>query len=713
MAGATLMQPLTISQIADALTLSKRGAEVRAAREAWPFVIGAGTGRPRLYAYATLPADVRVACAKVQLQAVDLPHSLAAAAAAEPEAQHLSSTAAEQRDARLALLAALDRFTADSGLSGREADARFCAAYEASEINVAPWVRAAVKSISRATLCRWRAARKAGETHRLAVDNGAARRNRGVLDVANGGEVRNTILAAMAKNPYLSADHIRVVIIDRFGARLDMGDALAPVPSVRTFQMALKGWRQTYSAELLALTDPDAFKNKLRVSGRTAHLVSRCNELWTIDASPADVLTKDGRYSVYVAVDVFSRRIIIFVTKTPRAAAVGLLMRRAILEWGVPERVKTDNGSDFIAKYTQRVMASLGIEVELSAPFSPWQKGTVERAIGTMQRDLMRALPGFVGHSVADRKAIEGRKAFSQRLGADVDKAFSVDLTPAELQDYCDRWASGRYANRPHDGLSGATPFQVASADRTAIRRVDVRALDMLLAPIAGRDGRRTVGKEGIPIDRTIYITSGVMPGTEVLVRMDPADMGRAYLFDASGEAFLGEAIAPELAGVDPAEAVRRAQAAQKAFMAERTAELRKVKFKPRDFADAMMRHGSAQAATLIAFPKREEVHHTPALGAALDAATPAPPQPVAPSVIDMQRQLLAEENVAPLRRAETSHDRWKRAQAIAERLRSGAAVNPDDLMWLGGYRDGPEYRGFAATWGDPLEEENPAEAGF
>ncbi|CAA0128958.1 Uncharacterised protein [Starkeya nomas] len=708
-----MMEPLSIGAIADALGLTKRGAEVRAARENWPFTIGAGTGRPRLYAFQALPQDVRVACAKVQLSAIDVPVDIAATAEAEPEAERLALNAAEQRDARLALLAAVERFTASSGLPRARADALFCSSYEAGTIEVAPWVRAAVRSITPRTLFRWRAARAAGATHRLAVDRGAARRGRGVLDVANEGGVRNVILAAMAKNPFLSADHICAVVKARFGDMLDVDGASVPIPTIRTFQNALKAWREAYKSELLALTDPDAFKNKLRVSGRTAHLVSRCNELWTIDASPADALTKDGRYNTYVAVDVYPRRVMVLITRTPRAAAVGLLMRRAILEWGVPERVKTDNGSDFTAKYTERVLAALGIEVELSAPFSPWQKGTVERAIGTMQRDLMRTLPGFIGHSVADRKAIEGRKAFAERLGRDDDKAFSVDLTAAELQDYCDRWANGRYANRPHSALAGATPFQVASADRTPIRRVDARALDMLLAPVAGRNGIRTVGKEGVKVDHTFYIAAGVLPGTEVLVRMDPADMGRAYLFDPSGETFIGEAIAPEIAGVDPAEAVARAQAAQKAFMAERTAELRKVKFRPREFAEAILREGEQQAGTLLAFPKREEVHSTPAIEAAIEATTPVEPRPVPASVVDLQRQLLAEDNVAPIRRAETGHDRWKRACTITAALKAGRDVNPDDLIWLGGYREGSEYRGYAATWGDPLEEENPAEAGF
>ena len=65
-----------------------------------------------------------------------------------------------------------------------------------------------------------------------------------------------------------------------------------------------------------------------------------------IDASPADVMCVDGRHSVYLCVDIFSRRLIVYVSKTPRAEAVALLIRRAILAWGVPERVHTDNGSD-------------------------------------------------------------------------------------------------------------------------------------------------------------------------------------------------------------------------------------------------------------------------------------------------------------------------------------------------------------------------------
>ncbi|MEP2707809.1 MAG: ParB N-terminal domain-containing protein [Roseibium sp.] len=72
---------------------------------------------------------------------------------------------------------------------------------------------------------------------------------------------------------------------------------------------------------------------------------------------------------------------------------------------------------------------------------SPEQKGTVERVIGTFQRDCAATLPGFIGHSVADRKVIENRKAFSARLGTDDAKLFQVALSASDLQLEADRWA--------------------------------------------------------------------------------------------------------------------------------------------------------------------------------------------------------------------------------------------------------------------------------
>ncbi|MBC7580321.1 MAG: hypothetical protein H7312_23605 [Tardiphaga sp.] len=57
--------------------------------------------------------------------------------------------------------------------------------------------------------------------------------------------------------------------------------------------------------------------------------------------------------------------------------------------------------------------------------------------------------------------------------------------------------------------------------------------------------------------------------------------------------------------------------------------------------------------------------------------------------------------SVTPLRDVETPHQRWNSARALEAAIARKDFVEPDALMWLGGYREGPEYRGFRLTYGD------------
>lgn len=604
------------------------------------------------------------------------------AAASADGAEALKSRALESRDARLALLSSADRFARNGGLSRNTADGAFCALYNMEKLAAEPWIRAAVKELSPRTLARWRQAVKRGSPTKLAVDRGAARRGKGVLETAEGGAVRSHILALVAHQPHLSADHVREIVADKF-------PGLTP-PPIRTFQHYLKALKTSHGALLAKITNPDAFKSRFRLSGTNSHATERVNELWMIDASPADALCVDGRHALYLCIDIFSRRVIIHVSRTPRAEAVAMLMRRAILAWGVPERVKTDNGSDFTAKTTQRLFASLQIETEAAAPFSPEQKGHVERAIGTMQRDLMPLLPGFVGHSVAHRKVIEERKAFSARLGESDANAFAVELKSEELQRYCSEWAEGRYSHRPHDGLKGATPFAVAASFTGKVRRIEnIRALDLLLTPIAGSDGLRIVTKTGLRIDHSIYIFAGAMVGAKVFVRMDPADMGRAFVFEADGETYLGEAVCPELAGIDPAAAVMEARAQQKRLLEDSAKQLRADmrKIKPRDMVDAVVRRAAERAGKLVTFPRAHEAYSTPALEAAQEAT--------APTIISSTTNEVAKiiEPAAVTRLPESKQQRFKRALSLEADIAAGVAVASAEALWLGGYQLSPEYR--------------------
>lgn len=736
---------LTAAEIARAglpgMPASARKVAARLAgalRTAPPDLVRRRGGRGGGYEYHIdlLPAEARCAWVARRAGGIEIPASIAREAASEPAAERLTGPATEARDARLALLALAEKFAAASGMLRVCADRHFCDLYNAgaqlrdpaaNAIEAAPWIRAQVKSLAPRTLARWRRLRREGALTRLAVDRAAARRGSGTLDRANNGEVKTYILALIAKQPQLTAHHIRALVSDRFEGQFRLGingaARAVPVPPVRTFQYALKAWREEYRNELLSIRDPDGFKSRVRFAAHVAEPARRPNELWQIDASPADVLLIEGdgvaRYSLYACIDVYSRRLAGLVTRTPRSHAVGLLLRKAILAWGVPERIQTDRGADFVSRETQRLMAALGVEWDPVPPFSPEKKGHVERAIGTIQHGLMRTLPGFAGHSVADRKVIEARKSFAARLGEAPEDTFEVQLTAAELQARIDEWCERVYATAPHAGLKGQSPFAVAAMAAGGVRRIaDERALDMLLAPVAGKDGLRTVTKRGIRVDGAYYIGGFLDVGETVLVRMDPADMGRAYVFAADGARFLGVAIAPEILGVDPAAAIAAARAEQKRLLDEATAAARKTArgIKAKDFAGAIVREAAGRAGKLVEFPRRAEAHDTPALAAAREAAAP----PAAPSFSDdvlvRHASLVAEASqaapgrreggdasagrVKKLREEETPHHRWRRACDLEAALARGETVSAEDLLWLGGYREGPEYRALRRTYG-------------
>lgn len=715
---------LTADEIADlrlpGLPGTKRKVNALADREGWSdhrTLARPRSGRGGGYEYHIdlLPLEARLAYAR-QFMGDALEAGLAAIQAAPDVAPATATAAQAQRDARLAILGAYDAFERTADLTRMASASIFARLYERGEIAAPAFVRGAVRKLSCRTLMRWLAARRDGEITRLAVDRGAARRGKGILDQAEDGRLKVKALALVVRQPHLSADHIREYLIDLFGETVAYRGQQVAMPSIRALQGALKGWRQEHQLELTALTDPDAFKSRYRASGSRAHLVSALNELWEIDASPADVLTKDGRYAIYACIDVFSRRLIVFVTKTPRAEAVALLVRKAILAWGVPDRIKTDNGSDFVARATKRLFAGLSIEADTAHAFSPEEKGVVERAIGTIQRDLMATLPGFIGHSVADRKVIEARRAFAQRLGQSEDKAFCVDLSAEELQGYCDAWADGRYANRPHGGLGGATPFQVAAAWAQPVRRIeDEGALSLLCAPIAGTDGFRTVGKQGLRIDHTHYICPDLLVGERVFVRLDPADMGRVYVFAEDGETFRGVAVAPELAGVDRAALVAETRAVQKRFVDAGTAELRKEarSIKPRDVVDAINRRAAKQAGKLVEFPRRSDTHTTPALEAATIAAAlrrgeVATGRPLSPTETKIMVELEAQQAAAPaptnvrrLRQRETPQQLYRKWLGVHDRLEAGQPITPDEAAFYGTFASSSDKKAL-----DPLFKE-------
>jgi len=203
---------------------------------------------------------------------------------------------------------------------------------------------------------------------------------------------------------------------------------------------------------------------------------------------------------------------------------------------------------------------------------------------------------------------------------------------------------------------------------------VHERALDVLLMRVAGKNGLRTVTSQGIRIDGYFYGVKAILPGEQVLVRMDPDDMGTIYAFSPDGAEFLCDGHCPELSGHSPAEfwaAVREAHADVLRESGKRAEAERRSIAKGPAFIERYLRVKKSQNGNVVALPKRSEDHSTPQIAAAMSIQ----PEPSASTADQRQQaaalfqaQLISERaNAAPeqtnihqLRTEETNHQRFQ-----------------------------------------------------
>ncbi|MFP4004982.1 MAG: DDE-type integrase/transposase/recombinase, partial [Alphaproteobacteria bacterium] len=435
----------------------------------------------------------------------------AAAAALKP-------TARLKLDARLEILTAFDRFAANTDTARTRARKAFCDAYNRRLLTPAhtppAWVFESIPRIAWRTLFDWeRRFEREGPAGVARITSG---RRPGHSAFDRDTELNEWLRTHLIELPSIALPTLHKRAVDRFGEER--------VPSLRALQRWATSYRRDNAGQLLALQNPDAWKGRYQPAfGSHSEKVTRLNQIWEIDATPADVMTADGRRQTVVGVlDVYSRRAKVLITDHSRATAVAALLRAAIMDWGIPEVLKRDNGKDFCAAHVDRVLDALDIRAQNCPPFTPEAKPHIERFFGTLARGLYELLPGYVGHNVADRKAIESRRSFAERFGAAGD-VIEVALTAKELQEKTALWIEAHYERAPHKGLGGRSPFEAATAWPHPIRTVNnERVLDHLLMEAPDTHGIRRVTKSGIRAEGATFIAPELagLIGERVHVRL-------------------------------------------------------------------------------------------------------------------------------------------------------------------------------------------------
>lgn len=599
----------------------------------------------------------------------------------------LSDKAQLRMDAKLEILRALDLYRSAHQLKLDKGRSEFCSAYERGEVVISAETRQCIgSSLVPRTLERWAATLRDGDITALA-GRYDERTTSAIIDRDD--EFETFVVGMLYSYPHCSATHIEQSMRARFSGRR--------LPARRTLQRWVSEFRQQNDQVLLKVANPDRWRSKyLSAAGSAAQQVSTPNELWEMDASPTDVMLIDGRHSVSGVIDVATRRMKLHVSRTSKSLSHCALMRRALLAWGVPTTVSTDNGMDYTSRQMVRVFSALGIEHHVCAPFSPQQKPFIERALGTFNHGLVELLPGFIGHSVSDRKDIEARRSFAERhSGSDL---IEVRMGIEQFQKFCDDWTDNHYGHQVHSSLGGRSPFEVAAASTAPIRVIeDIRALDVLLAPAA--EGLRTITKKGIRLDRGLYNAPelGGCEGQQVRVLLDEGDFGAVYVFTAEGD-FICRAVDHMRTGASLSEVAtarrsiqRRVVGNAKRVMAEAAKEARTL-----DIVPEILEQRARAAGNVTAFPKRTLGHTTADLEqAGIAARSRDMRQPeLSPELAAAQQQV--EREMAEGGEIEHIHDgpqaryaHWLRLEA---RVQQRALLTPREREFHADYPLGGEY---------------------
>jgi putative transposase len=158
------------------------------------------------------------------------------------------------------------------------------------------------------------------------------------------------------------------------------------------------------------------------------------NHVWTWDFI-ADATVRGGALRMLTILDEYTREChVLWVDRALKAADVLHWLQQAIAQHGAPEYLRSDNGSEFIAKIVQRWLQEQRIKTIYIEPGSPWQNGFVESFHGRFRDEcLNRELLWTLTEArvvVGDYRRKYNAVRPHSRLGYDSPAMFAARICP-------------------------------------------------------------------------------------------------------------------------------------------------------------------------------------------------------------------------------------------------------------------------------------------
>jgi putative transposase len=291
------------------------------------------------------------------------------------------------------------------------------------------------------------------------------------------------------------------------------------LPSLRTFQRAFN--RDLTTAERDTLLEGVRGQRKHRAW--LAMEVEHRNHIWQADhkqlnvsvLAPSESDTPKQPWLTYF-LDGYSRAIMGWaISLQPNQSVVLAAFRQAILEnpergpfCGRPRLLYIDHGLEFLADAIIECCSVIGSRGVVLPPYSPQQKGRIERAHRTIITRFLQGLPGFTGGA----RDSQGRPLVS------AGKPLPLQTLLSQFSGWVDRYNR----EHPHRALGRRPPITAWEEDPTPLVNVEPRRLDRYML----RGEWRVVRRGKIEFATHHYIAGELARhnGTRVEVRWDTED---------------------------------------------------------------------------------------------------------------------------------------------------------------------------------------------
>lgn len=345
-------------------------------------------------------------------------------------------------------------------------------------------------------------------------------------------------LAEVIKAHLIALPHLSCRTVQRMVARI-CGKQSWPVPTYWKIYRIKK----SLPVDLLTLSKDSA--EYRRLFDMIHRFEASCpNEIWQADHNFMDIFVWDDQGQALkpvltVILDDYSRAVVGYYLDfvPPSAQRTALALRQAIwhkkeanwLTCGIPEKLYTDRGADFISKRLQKISAELDIELIKGRPYYPQGKGKIERFFETMNQLLLSELKGYSAEGMPPKEP---------------------GMTLDEFRRVFHEWLINEYMQRKNED-TGESPF-IRWSGKLQVPRMpaSLDSLHMLLLTVPDE---RLVRKDGIHTNSLRYTNTELQHGyirEHIIARYDPSDVSRIFVFHDNK--FVCEAVCPEISDIKP-----------------------------------------------------------------------------------------------------------------------------------------------------------------